>query len=176
MTVRYGYSHFASGTDESAELEQILNDAWNEDLRYMTNQDLSLGPGVDQWNNGTDNADELRRLMTVRRTALDRIGEQAIKLGAPLATIEEALVPVYLHHRYAAESVATALGGQDYVYALRGDGREPVAGYRLRGSKLRSTPSCRRSRRTRWPCLQISLRKSRRDQPASLGRAKRFRG
>ena len=72
VTVRYGYSHFASGTDESAELEQILNDAWNEDLRYMTNRDLSLSPGVDQWNNGTDNADELRRLMTVRRTRYNR--------------------------------------------------------------------------------------------------------
>ena len=43
-----------------------------------------------------------------------------------MATIEEALVPVYLHHRYAAESAVTALGGQDYTYAMRGDGLTPV--------------------------------------------------
>jgi hypothetical protein len=42
-----------------------------------------------------------------------------------MATIEEALVPVYLHHRFAAESAATALGGQEYIYAVRGDGRQP---------------------------------------------------
>jgi hypothetical protein len=126
VTIRYGYTHFAPGTDEQAELQKILSDAWAADLRYMTNQDLSLSPGVDQWNNGVDNAEELNRLMTLRRTALARIGERAIKQGAPMATIEEALVPVYLHHRYAVESAATALGGQEYIYALRGDGREPV--------------------------------------------------
>jgi len=44
-----------------------------------------------------------------------------------MATIEEALVPLYLHHRYQVEAAASVLGGQDYVYAFRGDGRKPTA-------------------------------------------------
>jgi hypothetical protein len=124
--IQYGYSHFPEGTDEHAELQRILNEAWAEDVRYMTNQDLSLNPNVDQWNNGVDTAEELSRILTLRRAALSRFGENAIKLGQPMAMMEEALVPVYLHHRYATESAATALGGQEYVYALRGDGQEPV--------------------------------------------------
>ena len=46
-------------------------------------------------------------------------------MARPMATLEETLVPLYLHHRYAMEAAATAIGGQDYIYAFRGDGREP---------------------------------------------------
>jgi len=35
------------------------------------------------------------------------------------------LLPLYLHHRYQVEAAASALGGQHYIYAMRGDGREP---------------------------------------------------
>lgn len=125
VSIRYGYAHFPDGTNEAAELRKILDDAWAQDLRYMTNQDLSLNPSVDQWNNGVDNAEELDRLLQLRRVALGRLGQNAIKTGAPMATIEEVLVPIYLHHRYAVESAATALGGQEYIYAIRGDGRQP---------------------------------------------------
>jgi hypothetical protein len=55
--------------------------------------------------------------------ALSRFGENAIKLGEPLATMEEVLLPLYLHHRYQVEAAASVLGGQHYVYAMRGDGR-----------------------------------------------------
>ena len=49
-----------------------------------------------------------------------------IKKDAPMATMEEALVPLYMYHRYAVESAASAIGGQDYVYAFRGDDRIPT--------------------------------------------------
>ena len=64
-------------------------------------------------------------MMEVRRVALSRFGENAIKRGEPLATIEEVLVPLYLHHRYQVEAAASVLGGQHYIYAMRGDGRVP---------------------------------------------------
>jgi len=57
---------------------------------------------------------------------LNRLGEHTIRNGAPMATIEEALVPIFMYHRYAVESTASALGGQDFIYAMRGDGRTPV--------------------------------------------------
>jgi hypothetical protein len=33
---------------------------------------------------------------------------------------------LYLHHRYQVDAAANALGGMHYIYALRGDGRDPV--------------------------------------------------
>jgi hypothetical protein len=126
VAIRYGYTQFAPGVNEAAELKKILDEAWAEDIRYFSNQDTDLHPGVDQWNNGTDTAAELTRILQLRRAAMEGFGERAIRLGRPMATIEEALVPVYLHHRYAAESAVTALGGQEYTYAMRGDGLTPV--------------------------------------------------
>ena len=78
VTINYGYRQFAPGTDEKKELTKILDDAWAQDLRYMTNQDTDSNPKVDQWSNGVDQADELYRLMKVRRAALNKIGEHTI--------------------------------------------------------------------------------------------------
>ena len=92
----------------------------------MSNQDTDLNPNVDQWNNGTEPAAELTRLLALRRAAMEGFGERAIQVGRPMAQIEEALVPLYLHHRYAVDSAVTVLGGQEYIYAIRGDGRTPT--------------------------------------------------
>jgi hypothetical protein len=126
VAIAFGYQHFPSGTDEGRALARILDEAWTRDLRYMTNQDTSAHPRVDQWSNGTDPAAELIRMMEVRRASLSRFGEQAIKRGQPLALMEEVLVPLYLHHRYQVEAAASAVGGLHYIYAIRGDGREAV--------------------------------------------------
>ena len=126
VSVAYAYQHFPSGTNEAQALQQILDRAWARDLRYLSNQDLDAHPRVDQWSNGTDAAAELNRMMDVRRAALSRFGENAIKRGMPMAQIEEVLVPLWLHHRYQAEAAASVLGGQHYIYAIRGDGREPT--------------------------------------------------
>jgi hypothetical protein len=125
VAIRYGYQDFPAGANEAVELERILDDAWDRDIRYMTNQDISLHPRADQWSNGTDAAEELDRMMEVRRVALSRFGENAIRRNTPLALMEETLVPLYLHHRYQVEAAASALGGVHYVYSFRGDGREP---------------------------------------------------
>ena len=126
VSIAYGYQDFPNGTNEPAALKKILDDAWTKDLRYMTNQDLEVGSKVDWWVNGTNSAAELNRLMDIRRVALAKFGENAIKTGMPMAQLEEVLVPLYLHHRYAVESAAGVLGGQDYIYAIRGDGRTPT--------------------------------------------------
>jgi hypothetical protein len=126
VAITYGYSDFAPGTDEPKTLLQVLDQAWAKDLRYMTNQDMTANPRVDQWSNGTDPAAELTRMLAVRRASMERFGEQAIKRGQPMALIEEVLVPLYLHHRYQVEAAASAVGGIHYIYAMRGDGREPV--------------------------------------------------
>jgi uncharacterized protein DUF4953/uncharacterized protein DUF5117 len=128
VAITYGYAEFPKGTDEAAALRKILDDAWKQDLVYMTNQDTDATPKSDQWNNGSglDMAAELNRIMKVRRAALDRFDETVIRKDAPMATMEEALVPLYMYHRYAVEAAASAVGGQDYIYAFRGDGRTPT--------------------------------------------------
>ena len=126
VAINYGYREFPKGTNEAVELAKILNGAWGEDLRYFTNQDTDIHPRTDQWSNGTNQADELNRLMKVRRAALNRIGERTIRTGTPMVMIEEPLVPIYMYHRYAVESTASMIGGQDFVYAMRGDGRTPT--------------------------------------------------
>jgi hypothetical protein len=65
-------------------------------------------------------------MMEVRRVALSRFGENAIRTNTPLAQLEDVLVPLYLHHRYQAEAAASVLGGVNYIYAMRGDGREAM--------------------------------------------------
>jgi hypothetical protein len=125
VSIAYGYQDFPAGTDEAKALAAILNDAWKRDVLYLTNQDIEANPRVDQWSNGTDAAAELARMMEVRRVALSRFGENTIKLGEPLATMEEVFLPLYLHHRYQVEAAASVLGGQHYIYAMRGDGRVP---------------------------------------------------
>ncbi len=126
VTIAYGYQDFPEGTDEPAALQAILDDAWERDILYLSNQDASVHPRVDQWSNGVDPAAELNRMMEIRRTALSRFGENAIRNGLPLATMEEVLVPLYMHHRYQVTAAASALGGLHYIYAMRGDGRDPM--------------------------------------------------
>jgi uncharacterized protein DUF4953/uncharacterized protein DUF5117/uncharacterized protein DUF5118 len=126
IAIDYGYRQYAPGTDEPAALAKILDDAWAQDLRYLSNQDTDSNPRSDQWSNGVNQADELNRIMKIRHAALGRIGERTIRTGAPMATIEEPLVPIYMYHRYSVESASSMVAGQDYIYAMRGDGRVPT--------------------------------------------------
>jgi hypothetical protein len=126
VAIAYGYQDFPEGVNEDQALRKILDDAWERDIRFMSNQDVSANPRVDQWSNNTDAAAELTRMMAVRRAALARFGENAIKRDMPLATMEEVLVPLYLHHRYQVDAAASAIGGMHYIYALRGDARQAV--------------------------------------------------
>ncbi len=125
VAINYGYRQLPAG-DEAAALRRIIDEAWAKDLRYMTNQDTDSNPKVDQWSNGENQADELNRIMKVRRAALNRMGERTIRNGMPMAMIEEPLVPIYMYHRYTVESAASMVAGLDYIYAMRGDGRTAV--------------------------------------------------
>ena len=126
IAIRYGYGDLPTPQAEAAARQAILDEARKKDLLYLTNQDTDFNPKVDQWSNGSDPAAELTRMMKVRRAALDRFGEAAIRRGWPMALMEEALVPLFLHHRYQVEAAASALGGQHSIYGIRGDGLTPT--------------------------------------------------
>ncbi|HEV8345779.1 MAG TPA: DUF5117 domain-containing protein, partial [Vicinamibacterales bacterium] len=44
VAINYGYRQFASGADEKTALAKILDDAWSQDIRYLTNQDMDVHP------------------------------------------------------------------------------------------------------------------------------------
>jgi hypothetical protein len=129
ITIRYGYTEFPAGTDERAALEDILQEGIRGGITFISDQDArpssSAHPNVHLWDNGASAAAELERMMDVRRVALDGFGAAAIRSGDPLATLEEALVPLFLYHRYQAQAASKVVGGQYYAYALRGDGQQP---------------------------------------------------
>jgi hypothetical protein len=129
LAITWGYADFPAGTDERAALDEILTRGRARGLTFLTDQDArspgSVHPQAHLWDNGADAAAELRRVLAVRRAALDRFGLAAIRNGRPVATLEEVLVPLYLHHRYQTEAAAKVLGGQEYTFALRGDEQAP---------------------------------------------------
>jgi len=130
VSIAYGYQDFPAGTDEHAALNKILSDAFGRGLRFLTDQDArpagSSSSLAHLWDSGANAVDELNRLMQVRAAALKRFGENNIREGAPLATMEDVLVPLYLLHRYQVEAASKLVGGMDYTFALRGDGQTPT--------------------------------------------------
>jgi hypothetical protein len=130
VSITYGYQDFPPGVDEHAALDKILHDAFARGLRFLTDQDArpagSSSSLAHLWDSGTNAVDELNRLMQVRAAALKRFGENNIREGAPLATLEDVLAPLYMLHRYQVEAASKLVGGMDYTFALRGDGETPT--------------------------------------------------
>jgi hypothetical protein len=122
--IAYGYTQFPTGTDVHAALNTMIDKGIAHGLVYLTDEDArplgSASPRAHLWDNGADPAAELTRLLAVRRAALARFGPDVIQPGAPMATLEEALVPLYLLHRYQTEAAAKKIGGLEYRYNVRG--------------------------------------------------------
>jgi len=141
VAIAFGYGEFDQAEDEAAGLGVILADSIERGMTFIAWQDAGLPgsahPRAHLWDNGADPIAELGEVMKVRAHALGRFSPSNIPLGAPMATLEETLVPVYFYHRYQVEAVAKLLGGMDYNYALRGDGQtvtEIVAPQRQRAA------------------------------------------
>ncbi|HJU93892.1 MAG TPA: zinc-dependent metalloprotease [Pyrinomonadaceae bacterium] len=126
VAIAYGYQDFPAGTNEAQALDRTLSEAFARGLMYLTDQD-ARAPGsassvAHLWDNGKNAIDELTNVMKVRAAALQRFGENNIREGAPIATIEEVLVPIYMYHRYQVEAAAKVIGGQDYTFSIKGKG------------------------------------------------------
>jgi hypothetical protein len=134
VSITWGYQAYPPGTDERAAGDQLLLQAFATGQRFLTDQDArpagSSSSVAHLWDSGAGAVDELGRLMQLRSAALRRFGETNIREGAPLAMLEDALVPLYMLHRYQVEAASKLIGGVDYSFALRGDGQiaiRPVA-------------------------------------------------
>ncbi len=128
-TVLYGYQDFPEGTDEDAALRDILRENETMGLRYISDQDARPAGGAHPyahlWDNGSSPTAELSRLVEVREEALRNFGLSNIPNGAPVADLENVLVPLYFSHRYQTEAVAKLVGGLEYSYAVKDNQSAP---------------------------------------------------
>jgi Met-zincin/Domain of unknown function (DUF5117) len=125
VAVRWMYSDLGDAATDAR--ERILREAWESGL-YQLSDEVARPPGgahptAHLWDNGDDPTAELDRLLALRADALARMGANSIPIGAPMAQIEEVLVPIYLMHRYQVEAVVKQIAGLDYRYQMRGDGQ-----------------------------------------------------
>jgi hypothetical protein len=125
--ILYGYQDFPAGIDEAAALKNMMTETLKEGYLFISDDDArpagSAHPQAHLWDAGTNAADELNRLMDVRKQVLANFSEKAIRQDAPMATLEEVLVPMYLMHRYQVEATSKMLGGLYYTFALKNDGQ-----------------------------------------------------
>ena len=126
-TVLYAYQDFAEGVDADAARLAILEETIAAGFKYVSDDDsrslATSHPDGNVWDNGEDAIVELEHLMRVREIALRNFSQRNIRLGRPLATIEEVLVPIYLLHRFQIVAVGKLIGGSYHNYNLRGDGQ-----------------------------------------------------
>lgn len=125
-SVIWAYSQFKKGADENAELDKIMAETLKQGYEYIPDIGGNTHPGSNQWETGKEPLAQMENILKVRRKVLDNFSEKAIPAGAPMATIEEVLVPIYLLHRYQVEAVAKALGGLYFTHAVKNDGQVPT--------------------------------------------------
>lgn len=116
------------GPEDQARALLHQNATAADGLRYVTDADsrgLAVGqPWGSLWDDGADAAAELTRMLEVRKAALAGFGLSALYPGEPVSALRRKYVPIYLMHRYQVEAAGKLLGGVDYAYSVRGDGRE----------------------------------------------------
>jgi hypothetical protein len=123
FAVKFAYSRFAPGANESVELEKILEDAVAQGMLYIDDVDArpvsSAHPLASLWDNGSDPTATLKHELEVRKIGLSQFGVASIPVGTPLSELELKLLPLYLHHRYQAVAAAKSIGGVYFTYAVR---------------------------------------------------------
>ena len=123
--IMYGYQDFEKNTDETKALQNLLAENTKQGLLFIADADARAAsgfhPNAHLWDNEKDATVGLKNTLAVRAKALENFSENTIRIGTPLATLEDVLVPVYNYHRYQLEAVCKLIGGIDYSYSTRGD-------------------------------------------------------
>jgi hypothetical protein len=123
--IAYGYADYGAETDDDIEnqLAELVAASKAKGLLYVSDPDARPASGAHNtghlWDNGSNAAQELKRVMQVRAKALENFGLNSIAPGTPLSELETALVPIYNFHRYQVEAAAKLIGGVDYAYEVK---------------------------------------------------------
>ncbi|MFT6899642.1 MAG: hypothetical protein ACJA13_004083 [Paraglaciecola sp.] len=127
--IAYGYQQYRTTQDEGKGLDSLVAKARASGMGYQSDPDArpldAANSSGSLWDNGNDAIIELQHISEVRQVALAQFGINSLPLGAPLSSLEERLVPIYLLHRYQLQSVAKLIGGVNYEYESKGDYAQP---------------------------------------------------
>src|SRR5688500_9658967 len=125
FSIRWGYGIFPPATEQDS-LRAIVADGLRRGLLFLSDADarpeFASDPRTNLWDDAATPMEFLRHQMGVRRVAMARFNERNIRVGEPIALLQERFVPVYLMHRFAINSLAKTIGGMEYSNAVRGDG------------------------------------------------------
>ena len=129
VSVAYSYSEFNS-EDEKVELNNILENAYNDGLRFITDSDARSKSGAHAnahlWDNENDVVKGLNNILAVRDKAIKGFSKFNIKSYETYSKLEDVFVPLYFLHRYQTEAVVKLIAGLDYNYATRDDNQTIV--------------------------------------------------
>ncbi|MEQ9217266.1 MAG: zinc-dependent metalloprotease [Cyclobacteriaceae bacterium] len=128
VTIAYAYSDFAD--DEAEKLQAILENAFDEGHRYVSDADARPAGGANAyghlWDNGEDPVAELNNVLAVRKLAIDQFGLDNMETGEGFDDLEDLFVLLYFYHRYQTEAATKLIAGVDYGYALKSEVEDPA--------------------------------------------------
>jgi len=130
VTVAYSYQDFPKNVNEENALNNIVESSIKKGMKFITDSDARAQGGAHiyahLWDNGTNPAKELDRILKVRETAINNFSVKNINKNQPYSVLEDVFVPLYFFHRYQVEATSKLIGGLDYSYALKGDNQAIV--------------------------------------------------
>jgi hypothetical protein len=125
VTVAYAYSDFNDSENEMKFLNEILDQARKDGLRYISDRDARPKGGAHAlahlWDNGNDPSMALDNILKVRALAIEHFSADNIRSYEPYSMLEDVFVPLYFFHRYQTEATSKLIGGLDYNYAVKND-------------------------------------------------------
>lgn len=128
VAIAYSYTEFEE--NEEMNLNKLLNNAFKNGARFISDQDArpagSAHAYAHLWDNGADVSSELDNVLAIRKQAIANFSKDNIKSNQPYSVLEDVFVPLYFFHRYQVEAVSKVIGGLDYTYAIKGDGNTIV--------------------------------------------------
>ena len=136
--IRWGYGIFPEAVERDS-LASIVAEGLRKGYLYLGDSDArpesASDPRTNLWDDAATATEFLQHQTAVRRSAMARFGLRNIRVGEPVATLQERLAPLYFWHRFALNGVAKTLGGMTYATTLRGDARtatQPIPGSQQR--------------------------------------------
>ena len=130
--IAYGYGNYKNNAEfsEQQQLAKLVADTKAQGLLYVSDPDARAASSAHNtghlWDNGSNAATELTRIIKVRAKALSDFGLNSIATGTPLSELEQALVPIYNFHRYQVEATAKLIAGVNYAYDVKNEVKNSV--------------------------------------------------
>jgi hypothetical protein len=123
--VKYAYTQFPAGTDEKKALNDVVEDGLKQNLVFLSDNDATesfgASPYTNRWDDMPDPIADLKNSIHIRSIGLSHFGEGNLRVGQPLTNLEMVFGPLYMFHRYDANSAAKMVGGLVYRHNVNGD-------------------------------------------------------